>query len=49
VRNRLGITDRAVLVRVEAECAYGWDVLGYRVGPDLRRFSVDHLRGVHRW
>jgi hypothetical protein len=37
VRNRL-ITDPAVLVRVEAECAYGWEVLVYRVRPDLRRF-----------
>jgi hypothetical protein len=49
VRNRPGITDPAVLVRVEAECAYGWDVPVYLVRPDLRRFYVDHLRGVHPW
>jgi hypothetical protein len=48
VRNRL-ITDPAVLVRVEVECAFGWEVLVYLVRPDLRRFYVDHLRGVHRW
>jgi hypothetical protein len=48
VRNRL-ITDPAVPVRVEAECAFGWEVLVYLVRPDRRRFSVDHLRGVHRW
>ena len=45
---RLGITDPTVLVAVEPERAHGCEVLLCRERPDLRRFHLDHLRGLPR-